>query len=78
METPIKYSITKEVYSLETKRIKATNKKGRNPKKETSEKTVPTFRFFLRDGTQIDTLEGVVVPVNEKTETAYRMLADLN
>lgn len=61
---------------MESKHVKATNKRGRN-KKETSEKTVPTFRFFLRDGTQLDTLEGVVVPVNEKTETAYRILTEM-
>lgn len=63
---------------METKQVKPTNKRGRNNKKESSEKIVPTIRIFLRDGTQLDTLEGVVVPVNEKTETAYRMLAGLN
>lgn len=40
-----------------------------------NEQEKPVFRFFLSSGQEIESLEGLVVPVTEKTETVYRMLA---
>lgn len=44
-------------------------------KKET-EKTIPVFRYFLSNGKEIKSLDDLVIPVTEKTETAYRILAE--
>ncbi|NLN65186.1 MAG: hypothetical protein GX144_07235 [Clostridiaceae bacterium] len=54
---------------------KETDKKVKT-KKETEE-TEPVFRFFLSDGREVQTLEGLVVPVTEKTEAAYRLLSEM-
>ncbi|PYG90163.1 hypothetical protein LY28_00043 [Ruminiclostridium sufflavum DSM 19573] len=62
---------------MKTKKAKTTSKNDNKAKKDVPEKKAPIVRFFLKDGTQLDTLEGVVVPVNERTETAYRMLAEM-
>lgn len=35
----------------------------------------PVFRFFLSNGREVKSIEGLVVPVTERTETAYRLLA---
>lgn len=45
-------------------------------KAEEKDKTTPVFRFFLSNGQEIKTLEGLVVPVTEKTKLVYRMLAE--
>jgi hypothetical protein len=44
-------------------------------KKKAKEQEKPVFRFFLSNGQEVKSLEGLVVPVTEKTETAYRLLA---
>lgn len=44
-------------------------------KKKAKKQDEPVIRFFLSNGQEVKSLEGLVVPVTEKTKTAYRMLA---
>ena len=55
-----------------------TNKKEKAKKEKTEEKSTPVIRFFLSDGREIESLDGLVVPVTERTKTAYRLLAETN
>lgn len=62
---------------MKVKDVKETGKKSKSTRKSSAtEKTTPIFRFFLSDGTEIESLDGLVVPVTEKTEAAYRLLLE--
>lgn len=50
-------------------------KKSTTNKTKAKEVEKPVFRFFLCNGQEVKSLEGLIVPVTEKTETAYRLLA---
>jgi len=36
----------------------------------------PKFTHIMLDGTVRDSIDGMVIPVNENTEVVYRMLAE--
>lgn len=50
------------------------------PKKitELEKNKPPVIKFFLKDGKEVKSLEGVIVPITDRTEAAYRILFEEN
>lgn len=47
-------------------------------KKKAKEQEEPVIRFFLSNGQEVKSLKGLVVPITEKTEMAYRILTGVD